>query len=232
MVSTNHFDSPLYRWSSELPAAALATRPALCGRPVLVRLRSQRPAIVSKLGLNKTELSVAWASGMAYDLTARHGSCRLLTPHPLQPCRVARSGRRAAEAARSHLMMLRCSHRYRLFHMRSQVAVPFLGAWALPRHFLFTPPAVNRRPSSEQPSLKPPSTSPSSTACTPTRAPRPTPRRTGLWWPRAACSSSTTMAALVRLPAGPSPVSGEPWMSLRRVGRRTSASARQGSRRA
>ena len=34
-------------------------------------------AIASKLGLNKTELSVAWASGMAYDLTARHGSCRL-----------------------------------------------------------------------------------------------------------------------------------------------------------
>mmetsp|Transcript_51129 Transcript_51129/g.165138 ORF Transcript_51129/g.165138 Transcript_51129/m.165138 type:complete len:219 (-) Transcript_51129:162-818(-) len=129
-----------------LPRAQLyAVDPFLSGYDPSDRHAHTMAAIASKLWLNKTELSVAWASGMAYDLTARHGSCR-----------------------------------YRLFHMTRR---------------------KTRRPSSEQPSLKPPSTSPSSTACTPTRAPRPTPRPTGLWWPQGACYSSTTMAALVRLPA-------------------------------
>ena len=73
-----------------LPRAQLyAVDPFLSGYDPSDRHAHAMAAIASKLGLNKTELSVAWASGMAYDLTARHGSCRLhCRPTPLAtvPC--------------------------------------------------------------------------------------------------------------------------------------------------
>jgi len=57
-----------------LPRAQLyAVDPFLSGYDPSDRHAHAMAAIASKLGLNKTELSVAWASGMAYDLTARHG---------------------------------------------------------------------------------------------------------------------------------------------------------------
>ena len=79
-----------YYLLQRLPRAQLyAVDPFLSGYDPSDRHAHAMAAIASKLGLNKTKLSVAWASGMAYDLTARHGSCRLhCRPAPLAtvPC--------------------------------------------------------------------------------------------------------------------------------------------------